>query len=243
MLTASAGAGEIPSAVEAVVRDSDHISILQLCKTVIVAVRHHKAEEHIVSGFFGNPLQSLFIGRSAVVSLIILKKVYSQIAYSEILEVADISLNPLFGSLLGNVNPIELAVEIHLSGYFHCGNTVSAGNRAIGKISRASHPHRVVVHSDLHSLVRDILVPILEAVLPIAIVLCDISVFVYRLGSFDPTVVANHIVTVILQIFGNPIDILHPLILRNSLVVYPAPLVCNPVFRTGAVAGILTVSG
>ena len=55
LLPAAAVADKVPVTVEAVIVNAYHIPVFQFRLGMIITMRHHKTEEKIISGSFGNP--------------------------------------------------------------------------------------------------------------------------------------------------------------------------------------------
>ena len=243
MLSTTTGTGEVPATLETVIVHTDHIAVLQFRLAMVIAVWHHQAKEKIIPGFLRNPFKGFVICGSSIIALIVLKEINPEITHAKALKIADITFDPLFSTFFVDIDPEEQIVEILLSGDVHGSFTIRPFNGTVCKVSCTGHPHGIIVHADLHSFVGDVFVPILKAVLPPAVIFGNIPILVDGLSGLNPPVITDHVIPVIPEILGHPVDVVFPSSLRNGLIMIKAPFVRNPVFRTRSVTSVFTVSG
>ena len=233
-------ADEIPVSLEAVVVNPDHIPVEQFGCGVFVAVRHHETQENIIPRLLHNPSESLRVTLCAILPLVVFEKIDAQETESEVYEISHISLHPRLGSILVDINPMQLSVERLVAGDILC-LFVASEHRTVFRICSACHPKRVVVDSCLHSFVEDVLVPPHEIVFPCAVVFGDEAVRIYALCSLNPPVGGNHIVAVVLQFSRHPVDIRSPTLFHHRNIMVVAILIGNPVHRPRSLSGELAV--
>ena len=243
MLSAAAGTGEVPATLEAIIVHTDHIAVFQLRLAMVIAVRHHQAEEKIVTGFLRNPFEGFVICSSSIIALIVLEEVNPEITHAKALEIADITFDPLFRAFFVDIDPEEHIVEILLPSDVHGSFTICPLNGAVCKVSGTGHPHGIIVHANLHSFVGDILVPVFKPVLPLTVILGNIPILVDGLSGLNPPVITDHVIPVIPEILGHPVNVVFPSSLRNGFVMIKAPFVRNPILWTRSATSVFTVPG
>ena len=241
MLPPSAPAYKIPVSLEAVIADTYHITVFKLCLTVIPAVRHNQAKENLIPRLFGNPFQCLFITLCPVVLFVIFQKIYSQIFCTEVNEMADIPFHPLLGSRFVHIHPVQFSVESMITGNLPRRDASGALYGTIFRVCRACEPEWIVINTGLHALGLYVIVPIAEVMHPAAVVFRDITVGIDSLRRLYPSVITDHIISVIPESFRHPVDVVFPAEFRHRLVQIIAIFVCYPVFRTCPVAGVSAV--
>ena len=153
-----------------------------------------------------------------------------------------ISLYPLLGSGTGGIHPIQIGVETVLP-HDLAGGGFRACHRTVLLPRGTCQPHRIVINAELHPFATDVITPIAEVMLPITVVLGDVSVGIYRLRLFYPPVSAYHIVAIRFQMRVHPIDVFLVTVFGQRPVVVVAILVGHPIHRTAALAGKLAVAG
>ncbi len=242
LLPAAAVADKVPVTVEAVIVNAYHIPVFQFRLGMIITMRHHKTEEKIISGSFGNPCQCLFVAAGAIVGFIVFQEIYAKIGDTHFLEIADIILNPFFGSRFIHIHPIQRIVERFVS-HNVSGMVRSSFYRQILFIGGTGQPHGVVIDSHLHAPFLQVFSPVAETVFPVTVVLGDIAVLIDGLCSFYPSVVADHVVTVGFESLLHPVDVCFPALLTERNVGYKTLFVGNPVSGSRTVTGEGTVTG
>jgi len=230
-----------PTAFAGVVVDADHVAVFRLEFRFILQMRHNEAQEHAAFiARFSHPPEGRLVmlaravradaAHIAVVAVLEPRqKVHAQVLDAHIGVVPYVALHVLLGAGPVHLHPLEPRGVLPL--------VQDAFQRDVGPFDIHARvggglddPQRVVVDAEFHSARLQVGGPPRVIVLPLAGVRGPVSVFVEP-AVVAPSVDADHLVAVLLQVLVHPVNVGGPFVLGDVAVGGEAVLVRAPVQR------------